>query len=697
MKDSRLLYDTFNIYYNRGIEALKDKNYPLAKKNILSASETLYKLAKESTGELRRKRMARAEELIELATKIEENIKIEGKRPSTQRSKFESKKDNEEDLEFASNVTVIENDNKTLKECLDELNNLEGLKKVKDQVQDLVNQIKVFKMRKEKNLDVPDISYHMVFTGNPGTGKTTVARIMGGIYKSLGILSKGQLCEVSRSDLVAGYMGQTAIKTKEVVTSKALGGVLFIDEAYSLKQREDDSFGQEAIDTLNKLMEDHRDDLVVIVAGYEENMKGFIDSNPGLKSRFKTFIPFDDYKGEELYNIMMNLATSKGYKFDIESSNLLNTYLNNKDLNEFNGNARDVRNLFENIVNLQCRRLASKNNLDVNTLMTLTKEDLPFREELIKKIEENTVVNKETSITNSNNTNSNLKDDFKFDWDSLPNVKFEDIAGLDYAKEIVQNKVLLPLKHPEAFDGYIRKNGGGLFLYGCPGTGKTMIAAAIANEIGAKFCSVKPSDLLNTGVGNSEKAIRSLFAQARSFPCSVIFFDEMDAIAQKNTRSTVSKQVRSELLAQMQGIESYGKETGNILFLIASTNKPYDVDSAFIRPGRFGTPLYVDLPDEESRRYIINKRFNKIKGLNLVKVNEDIDIDYLVSKSNGFNCSDISNLLDHIEEISAVRSIDTNNKYIDNNDCLKALEEISSSVQEEDIVKLKEWQNSLSI
>ena len=149
MKDSRLLYDTFNIYYNRGIEALKEKNYELARKNFLSASETLLKLAKESTGELKVKRIARAEELVELASKIEENIKVEGKR-SYSKVNFKEKRDDSDDdsLEFASNVTVIENDDKTLDECLEELNSLEGLARVKEQVQDLVNQIKVFKMRK---------------------------------------------------------------------------------------------------------------------------------------------------------------------------------------------------------------------------------------------------------------------------------------------------------------------------------------------------------------------------------------------------------------------------------------------------------------------------------------------------------------------------------------------------------------------
>ena len=156
MKDSRLLYDTFNIYYNRGIEALKEKNYELARKNFLSASETLLKLAKESSGELKVKRIARAEELVELASKIEKNISVEGKR-SYSKVNFKEKRDDSDDesLEFASNVTVIENDDKTLDECLEELNSLEGLARVKEQVQDLVNQIKVFKMRKASSLEVP--------------------------------------------------------------------------------------------------------------------------------------------------------------------------------------------------------------------------------------------------------------------------------------------------------------------------------------------------------------------------------------------------------------------------------------------------------------------------------------------------------------------------------------------------------------
>lgn len=278
-----------------------------------------------------------------------------------------------------------------------------------------------------------------------------------------------------------------------------------------------------------------------------------------------------------------------------------------------------------------------------------------------------------------------------FVWDNIPAVGFDDIAGLEEVKEVVQIKVLLPLKNPEAFAGYEKKNGGGLCLYGPPGTGKTMIAAAIAHEIGAKFCSVKPSDLLQQGAGNTEKAVRNLFKQARQFPCAVIYFDEMDSISPKSTRSQYAKQLRSEFLAQLQGAESYGKDNGNLLFLICSTNKPWDIDSAFLRPGRFGTRVYVGLPDEPARKYMINKRLEKIRNNGVVRIDEDINIDDVTEKTNGFNGSDISNLLDKIEEISIVRGIRSGEKYICANDFAEALEKIHSSVQTEDIVKLKEW------
>lgn len=281
--------------------------------------------------------------------------------------------------------------------------------------------------------------------------------------------------------------------------------------------------------------------------------------------------------------------------------------------------------------------------------------------------------------------------EYQFHWDDIPTVTFEDIAGLDECKAMVERKVILPLLHPEMLEGYVNGGGGGVCLYGPPGTGKTMISAAIANRIGAKFCSITPSDLLQQGQGNTEKAVKALFAEARSFPCAVIYFDEMDSIAPKSTRSTGARQLRSEFLAQLQGVASYGKKSKNILFLICATNKPWDIDSAFLRPGRFGTKIYVGLPDEEARRYIITHHLDKLKEKGLVEIKEDIDVDYIVDKTNGFNCADVSNLLNLVEEVSLARLAKTKEKYIGNADFLFVLRNSVSSVQAEDIERLAQW------
>ena len=717
MEDSRLLYDAFNIYYERGIDSLKANNLDMARRNILAAAETLLKLAKKSTGALKAQRIKRADELSALAEQIE--VKIKTKPIIT-----DNGDKHEENDEGFSNVTISNTEPVSVEKAIANLNALEGLKEVKEQVSDLVDQIKVFQMRENQGLPTPEMSYHMVFTGNPGTGKTTVARIIGQIYQALGILSKGHLVEVDRGDLVAGYVGQTALKTKEVI-NKAMGGVLFIDEAYSLKKDGND-FGQEAIDTLNKAMEDSRADLVVIVAGYKEEMKKFVDSNQGLRSRFRTYINFNDYSGKELYNIFLGILKKNRYQITNDANSKVYQYLNDRSLNKFNGNARDVRNLFENIIKLQSRRIARIVSPSKAEITTITVEDLPFsisdnptfvsskpvidstqdiiEEEPIDTIDVKDLLTKkpidknvkkempEDSYLNGSNSGANNLE-FKFEWDSLPVINFDDIAGLEPVKDVVRTKVLLPLEHPEAFDGYVKKNGCGLFLYGPPGTGKTMIAAAIANEIGAKFCSVKPSDLLHQGAGNTEKAVRALFAQARQFPCSVIYFDEMDSIAQKNTKSSYSRQLRSELLAQLQGIEAYGKETGNLLFLIAATNKPWEVDSAFVRPGRFGTKVYVGLPDDEARKYMINSRFDKVKEKGIVRIMDDVNILDIVERTNGFNGSDITNILDRIDELSAIRGVKIGLKYISLEDINKAFEEIHSSVQTEDIEKLIAWKD----
>ena len=279
----------------------------------------------------------------------------------------------------------------------------------------------------------------------------------------------------------------------------------------------------------------------------------------------------------------------------------------------------------------------------------------------------------------------------QFKWDEIPTITFDDIAGLDECKALVERRVILPLLHPEMLQGYVNSGGGGVCLYGPPGTGKTMISAAIANRIGAKFCSITPSDLLQQGVGNTERALKALFAEARSFPCAVIYFDEMDSIAPKSTRATAARQLRSEFLAQLQGISSYGKKSKNILFLICATNKPWDIDSAFLRPGRFGTKVYVGLPDPAARSYIVTHRLEQIAKMGAVEVRDDIDLRLIVDRTNGFNCADITNVLNNVEELSLIRASKTGEKYICNADFILVLKKSVSSVQADDIIKLEAW------
>lgn len=257
----------------------------------------------------------------------------------------------------------------------EELNNLVGLESVKSEVKTFRNFIKIQNERKKKGLPIPPTSYHLVFSGNPGTGKTTLARIMAKILKELGILSKGHLVETSRTDLVAGYVGQTAIKTNKVIDD-ALDGVLFIDEAYTLAKGSENDFGQEAIDTLLKRMEDDRDRLVVIVAGYTNEIKTFIESNPGLSSRFNRYINFPDYTKGELTEIFKRLANKYHYTLSSDAEQALSSLLDETLSNENNhfGNGRFVRNLFEKVIERQANRLA-KEDLNTVNINELTAKD----------------------------------------------------------------------------------------------------------------------------------------------------------------------------------------------------------------------------------------------------------------------------------------------------------------------------------
>ena len=263
-----------------------------------------------------------------------------------------------------------------IEDLLAELDGYIGLEAVKKEVRSLINLVRVHQMRRENQLPVAELSLHMVFSGNPGTGKTTVARLMARIYHSLGILSKGQLVEVDRSGLVAGYVGQTALKTAKAV-ERALGGVLFIDEAYALRGSGDNDFGQEAIDTILKAMEDHRDDLVVIVAGYDGLMEEFIHSNPGLESRFNRFLHFEDYSDQELLEIFRGLCRKGCYTLDDRAEELVRGLIRRENQSGTSfGNARGVRNIFEKILVCQANRLAAMEQADRQTLMAILPEDV---------------------------------------------------------------------------------------------------------------------------------------------------------------------------------------------------------------------------------------------------------------------------------------------------------------------------------
>lgn len=389
---------------------------------------------------------------------------------------------------------------------LNTLNSMIGLDSVKNEILSLKNFIIMQKKHSEQGIPVVPMSYHCVFTGNPGTGKTTVARIVAQIYNELGILKKGHLVECDRSSLVAGYIGQTAIKTNEVV-DKALDGVLFIDEAYTLAKK-DDSFGQEAIDTLLKRMEDDRERLVVIVAGYTDEMKMFIESNPGLKSRFSRYIEFEDYTEDELLTIFKKMAEQQKYELSEDAEKKLRDIFCSAKGDCSFGNARGVRNLFQKALINLANRIAKNGDFDTGSQI-LTAED--FAEEKSKK-------------------------DKRID----PIVQLASMVGLRSVKQEVlslKNIVMAQKKRAAAGLPLLSMSYHCVFT-GNPGTGKTTVARIVA-EIYKDLGVLKKGHLVECDrsalvagyVGQTAIKTNAIIDKALD---GVLFIDEAYTLAKKD-------------------------------------------------------------------------------------------------------------------------------------------------------------------
>ena len=389
--------------------------------------------------------------------KSNDSGKTEGDDPKTASVEKTDKKDTKKDAKKAGSSNVKEQaPQRPLEEVLAELDGLVGLKEVKAEVHKLVASAQIAQARKEQGMKSVTMSYHCVFTGNPGTGKTTVARFMGEIYRNLGILEKGHLIETDRSGLVGTYVGETAQKTNEII-DQALGGVLFIDEAYALATGGQNDYGAEAIATLLKRMEDDRDKLVVIVAGYSKEMKAFIDSNSGMKSRFTRYIHFPDYSPEELGDMFRMRAKKNQFvlapTLEAGLNKIMARATKHKD-NQF-GNGRYVRNLFEAAVERQAIRLSKEQNLTKEQLMTLTLEDV---DEKLQSLD-NEVVTVEDALK-----------------------ELDELIGMKNVKEEV-HKIAEFVKIAKEREDAGMKNA--TLSYHCvftgnPGTGKTTVARILA-------------------------------------------------------------------------------------------------------------------------------------------------------------------------------------------------------------------------
>lgn len=485
------------------------------------------------------------------------------------------------DTAISLNSYVKQYDALALESVKQELDGVIGLSSVKEYVLNLENNLTVQRLRAAKGLKAADLSMHMIFTGNPGTGKTTIARIVAKYLKAIGVLSSGQLREVSRSDMVGQYVGQTAKLTTELIAS-AIGGVLFIDEAYSLCRDKNDVFGLEAIDALVKGIEDHRDNLVVILAGYSDEMTEFLKTNPGLKSRFPNVIDFEDYTPDEMYEIAKITAKSKGYCISEECRAPMLDVFERRQIKGKNdsGNGRLARNLVEAAILNQSQRIAKDNTQD---LELLTAEDFELHQKKSFNLEE----------------------------------ELSAIIGLDSVKDFVRtqyNVILAREKRKKAALKVDTTQSLNMIFSGNPGTGKTTMARVVADMFHSMGL-LKSGHLVETDkgglvaeyVGQTAKKTEDVFKSALG---GVLFIDEAYAIT--NDGSSFGQECIDTLVKL---IEDY---RGEILVILAGYNKEMN-DFMKANSGlesRF--PLKIDFPDYSADElFEIGKNMIAKKGFSL--------------------------------------------------------------------------------
>ena len=468
-------------------------------------------------------------------------------------------------------------------DCLAKLNGMVGLAAVKKEISNLAAFLNLQIRRGETNTFQ---GKHYVFTGNPGTGKTTVARIMADVFRTLGILSRGQLVEADRSKLVAGYSGQTAIKTNQLIDS-AMGGVLFIDEAYTLKSNDQDSFGAEAIDTLLKRLEDDRGKFICIVAGYTDQMHDFIDSNPGLKSRFTQTIHFDDYTPDELTEIFLNLAKDKSFTIDEETRSAIHRQFEQLYLRRDKnfGNAREARRIFDQAVEKQSQRLVSEmNNPDFNNedMYRLTVADLPAAQsEQARPLDE--VLN-----------------------------ELDEFIGMRTVKNMIRRLAVqsMFMKQRAAMGaGKVQQMSMNFVLTGNPGTGKTSIARKMGEVLQSmeilptsRVIEASRATLVGKYMGETPKIVNNMCDKAMG---GILFIDEAYTLSSENDQ--YGKEAIDTLMKRMED------DRGKFVVIAAGYHDEMETFLA-VNPGlasRFTHKLHIDDYNEDELLAIYKKMASK--------------------------------------------------------------------------------------